>query len=135
MQMMPKISWPHRVPSDAIVRDVIASVVLVVTVSSIPRILLVARSRDLGPRLRRLTLRRQRFTDAPKQLVAAWLPPRVILRRWLHNQCLQVNEHRPAAMLPPIGSNSFSKLHAGLQKTNRPEWRDFRICGRTAGTQ
>jgi hypothetical protein len=40
MQMMPKISWPQRVASDAVVRDEMASVVLVVTVSSIPAVLL-----------------------------------------------------------------------------------------------
>ena len=31
--MMPKINWPQRVASDAVARDEIASVVLVVTVS------------------------------------------------------------------------------------------------------
>ena len=36
MQMMPKISWPQRVASDAVARDEIASDVLVATVSSIP---------------------------------------------------------------------------------------------------
>jgi hypothetical protein len=40
MQMMPKISWPQRVASDAVARDEIASVVLVVTVSSIPAALI-----------------------------------------------------------------------------------------------
>jgi hypothetical protein len=40
MQMMPKISWPQRVASDAVARDEIASVVLVVTVSSIPAVLI-----------------------------------------------------------------------------------------------
>src|SRR6516165_1458496 len=39
MQMMPKISWPQRVASDAVARDEMASVVLVVTVSSIPAVL------------------------------------------------------------------------------------------------
>jgi hypothetical protein len=34
--MMPKISWPQRVASDAVARDEIASDVLVATVSSIP---------------------------------------------------------------------------------------------------
>jgi len=37
---MPKISWPQRVASDAAARDEIASVVLVVTVSSIPAVLI-----------------------------------------------------------------------------------------------
>jgi hypothetical protein len=37
---MPKISWPQRVASDAVARDEIASVVLVVTVSSIPAVLI-----------------------------------------------------------------------------------------------
>jgi hypothetical protein len=40
MQMMPKINWPQRVASDAVARDEIASVVLVVTVSSIPAVLI-----------------------------------------------------------------------------------------------
>jgi hypothetical protein len=40
MQMMPKISWPQRVASDAVARDEIASVVPVVTVSSIPAVLI-----------------------------------------------------------------------------------------------
>src|SRR5262249_23949877 len=40
MQMMPKMSWPQRVASDAVARDEIASVVLVVTVSSIPAVLI-----------------------------------------------------------------------------------------------
>jgi hypothetical protein len=40
MQMMPKISWPQRVASDAVARDEIASVVLVVTVPSIPAVLI-----------------------------------------------------------------------------------------------
>src|SRR5438477_9684924 len=40
MQMMPKINWPQRVASDAVARDEIASVVLVVTVSSIPALLI-----------------------------------------------------------------------------------------------
>ena len=37
---MPKMSWPQRVASDAVARDEIASVVLVVTVSSIPAVLI-----------------------------------------------------------------------------------------------
>jgi hypothetical protein len=37
MQMMPKISWPQRVDSEAIARDEIVSVV---TVSSIPVLLI-----------------------------------------------------------------------------------------------
>ncbi|MBV8319202.1 MAG: hypothetical protein JO049_00830 [Hyphomicrobiales bacterium] len=40
MQMMPKISWPQRVASDAVARDEITSVVLAVTVSSIPAVLI-----------------------------------------------------------------------------------------------
>jgi hypothetical protein len=40
MQMMPKISWPQRVASDAVARDEIASDVLVATVSSIPALLI-----------------------------------------------------------------------------------------------
>jgi hypothetical protein len=40
MQMMPKISWPQRVASDAVARGEMASVVLVVTVSSIPPVLI-----------------------------------------------------------------------------------------------
>src|SRR5262245_66459640 len=40
MQMMPKISWPQRVASDAVARDEMTSVVLVVTVSSIPAVLI-----------------------------------------------------------------------------------------------
>jgi cobyrinic acid a,c-diamide synthase len=35
MQMMPKISWPQRVASEAVAREVIAPVVLVVTTSSL----------------------------------------------------------------------------------------------------
>jgi hypothetical protein len=38
--MMPKISWPQRVASDAVARDEMASVVLVVTVPSIPAVLI-----------------------------------------------------------------------------------------------
>jgi spore maturation protein SpmA len=40
MQMMPKINWPQRVASDAVARDEMTSVVLVVTVSSIPAVLI-----------------------------------------------------------------------------------------------
>src|SRR5262249_13637341 len=40
IQMMPKINWPQRVASAAVARDEIASVVLVVTVSSIPAVLI-----------------------------------------------------------------------------------------------
>ena len=40
MQMMPKISCPQRVASDAVARDEIASDVLVATVSSIPALLI-----------------------------------------------------------------------------------------------
>jgi hypothetical protein len=35
MQMMPKISWPQRVASDAVGREDIAPVVLVITISSL----------------------------------------------------------------------------------------------------
>jgi hypothetical protein len=45
MQMMPKINWPQRVASDAVARDETISVVLVVTVSSIPALLVEQHTR------------------------------------------------------------------------------------------
>src|SRR5713101_1747665 len=121
MQMMPKISWPHRVASDAVARDEIASVVLVVTVPSMPRILLVARNRDLGPRPRGLTprLRRQHFNDARKQLVADWLPPTHLALA--HPTLLVAQPSMPANQrTPPRCNASADRVPLFRQITRRP---------------
>src|SRR5262249_12421375 len=129
MQMIPKISWPHRVASDAVARDEIAPVVLVVTVSSIPRICCWRGSEISGLDSASYPFNPSALTSAFHQrtgntacdLVFPVSPP--------HSVASTVEQPSPAAKQPtPPRCNASvdrdhcsGKLHAALRKTRFPD--------------